>query len=175
MLEHKPNERARDRRARMSQAKQDFLHRLEETLMTARHNLAKTQQRYKRNFDARVRAKLKDIEPGSYVYREVPVHPEGVNPKLASPAEGPYRVIANKWPTIIIEDRGRAVRVNANRLVKAPMPLEAQSDTTESDSDTAPPQGESDHEAAHPLRESEVQSDMQDGDDRHSAPASDDS
>ena len=95
MLEHNPNERARDRRARLSQAKQDFLHRLEEVVVKAKSNLAKTQQRYKRNFDARVRARLKNIEPGSYVYREVPVHAEGVNPKLASPVEGTYRVIAN--------------------------------------------------------------------------------
>ena len=138
MLDHRINESARDRRARMSQAKQDFLHRLENALVKARSNLTKTQLRYKRNFDARIRARLKELEPGSYVYREVPVHPEGVNPKLASPVEGPYKVIANKWPTIIIGDRGRHIGVNANRLVKAPTPLEASPHTQEPSSDIVP-------------------------------------
>ena len=155
MLEHKSTERARDRRARMAQAKQDFLRRLESTLNTARKNLAKTQQRYKRNFDARVRARLKDIEPGSYVYREVPVHPEGVNPKLASPVDGPHRVIANEWPTIIIDDRGHSVRVNANRLVKAPVPPEAQPDESGIHPDHAQPQQGSETIDAHPREESD--------------------
>ena len=155
MLEHKSTERARDRRARMAQAKQDFLRRLESTLNTARKNLAKTQQRYKRNFDARVRARLKDIEPGSYVYREVPVHPEGVNPKLASPVDGPHRVIANEWPTIIIDDRGHSVQVNANRLVKAPVPLEAQPDESGIHPDHAQPQQGSETIDAHPREESD--------------------
>ena len=124
MLEHRPHEHARDRRARLSQAKLEFLHRLSDVMAKARTNLAKTQRRYKKNFDARIRARLKDLQPGSFVYREVPVHPEGVNPKLASPVDGPFRVIANDWPTIVIDDHGRAVRVNANRLVKAPTPID---------------------------------------------------
>ena len=127
MLDHRPNERARDRRARLSQAKQEFLNRLGKLMTKARSSLAKTQQRYKRNFDARVRARMMDIEPGSYVYREIPVHPEGVNPKLASQVEGPFRVLENSWPTIVIDDNGRARRVNANRLVKAPTPNELSS------------------------------------------------
>ena len=154
MLEHNPNESARDRRARLSQAKQDFLHRLEEMMVKARNNLAKTQRRYKRNFDARIRARLKDIEPGSYVYREVPVQPEGVNPKLAFPVEGPYRVIANEWPTIIIDDRGRAIRVNANRLVKAPTPIEASPEPSGSQDEHAQPQRGSETLDAHPQEES---------------------
>ena len=148
MLEHNPNERARDRRARMSIAKQEFLFRLGKLMSKARANLAKTQQRYKRNFDARVRARLMNLEPGSFVYREIPVHPEGVNPKLASQVEGPYRVIANEWPTIVIDDNGRALRVNANRLVKAPTPIESQSIEQAAEL-----------EDAHPTRGSEVEED----------------
>ena len=125
MLEHRPNEYARERRARMAQAKQDFLNRLRDVMAKAKKNLAKTQQRYKRNFDARVRARLKDLQPGSYVYREIPEHPEGVNPKLASPVKAPFRVLRNDGPTIVIEENGHAVRVNANRLVRAPTPAES--------------------------------------------------
>ena len=122
MFEHVPGGRTRDRRARVSQAKQDFLARLTEAITKARKNLLRTQQRYKKNFDARVRAKLRDIRPGAFVYREIPMHPEGVNPKLASPVDGPFEVIENHWPTIIVNIRGKPVRVNANRLVRAPTP-----------------------------------------------------
>ena len=146
MLDHRPTECARDRRARMSQAKQEFLYRLGKLMSKARGNLTKTQQRYKRNFDARVRARLRNLEPGSYVYREIPVHPEGVNPKLAQQVEGPYKVIENCWPTIIIDDNGRAVRVNANRLVQAPTPIELQSGEQVSEPESAPPRRESEED-----------------------------
>ena len=156
MLDHKPNERARDRRARMSQAKLEFLLRLREVLTKARDNLTKTQQRYKKNFDARIRARLQNLQPGSYVYREVPEHPEGVNPKLASPVEGPYQVLANEWPTVVIDVRGHPVRVNANRLVKAPQPIEDRSENTQEDATNAQPLRRSENGEAHPDRESET-------------------
>ena len=137
MFEHVPGERTRGRRARVSQAKQDFLARLTEAIAKARKNLLRTQQRYKKNFDARVRSKLKDIRPGAFVYREIPMHPEGVNPKLASPVDGPYEVLENHWPTIVIEVRGKPVRVNANRLVRAPTPRRDRRDTGDSLQDHA--------------------------------------
>ena len=122
MLDHVPGERPRARRARIAKAKEEFLLRLQEAIVKARSNLLRTQQRYKRNFDAKVRSKLKDIQPGAFVFREIPEHPEGVNPKLASPVDGPFEVLENHWPTIIIEVRGKPVRVNANRLTRAPTP-----------------------------------------------------
>ena len=132
MLEHVPHESARDRRARISYAKQEFLTKLRELVAKASQNLARTQARYKRNFDARIRQRLKDIQPGAFVYREIPVFPEGVNPKLAQPVDGPYRVISNRWPIIVIEVRGKPVTVNANRLVRAPSPQVDQQGSRES-------------------------------------------
>ena len=154
MLEHHSSERARDRRARMSQAKEEFLKRLGEVMAKARHNLEKTQLRYKRNFDARIRARLRNLHPGSFVYREIPVHPEGVNPKLASPVDGPHRVIANNWPTILIDDHGRAVRVNANRLTKAPTPPEYREDRQHGRSPPAPPTNARREQEPHATRHS---------------------
>ena len=125
MLEHVPHVSARERRARISRAKQEFLARLRDLVAKASQNLARTQQRYKRNFDSRIRERLRDIKPGAYVYREIPDHPEGVNPKLARQVDGPYLVLANRWPVIVIEVRGRPVTVNANRLVRAPTPRQS--------------------------------------------------
>ena len=122
LLEHRPVEYVGDRRIRVSQAKQAFLERLDHLVSKARRNLERTQARYKRNADARIRQRLGDLTPGDYVYREIPEHPQGVSPKLASPVEGPYKVLSTDGPTIVIEVRGHPVRVNANRLVRAPTP-----------------------------------------------------
>ena len=122
LLEHRPVEYVSDRRIRVSQAKQAFLERLDHLMSKARRNLERTQVRYKRNADARMRQRLRDLAPGDYVYREIPEHPRGVSPKLASPVEGPYKVLSTEGPTIVIEVGGHPVRVNANRLVRAPTP-----------------------------------------------------
>ena len=122
LLEHEPGSHPSDRRTQVSQAKLAFLERLASAIVKARSNLERTQMRYKRNFDARIRQRLANLKPGDYVYREVPEHPQGVNPKLASPVDGPYRVLSIDWPTIVVDVGGRPVRVNANRLVRAPTP-----------------------------------------------------
>ena len=88
----------------------------------ARRNLERTQVRYKRNADGRMRQGLRDLAPGDHVYREIPEHPQGVSPQLASPVEGPYKVLSTDGPTIVIEVGGHPVHVNANRLVRAPTP-----------------------------------------------------
>ena len=125
MLEHVPHEHARERRVRVSQAKQSFLAKLSGVMAKARDNLARTQRRYKKNIDVSICERLKDIRPGAFFYREVPVHPERVNPKLASPVDGPFEVLENHWPAIVFDVRGRSERVNANRLVRAPTPRQA--------------------------------------------------
>ena len=122
MREHFPQKILPKQSERISNAKKDFLQRFERLMQKARANLNRTQLRYKRNFDARVRARLRNLRAGSFVYREIAEHPAGVNPKLSSPVDGPFEVLSNEWPVIVINDNGRAVRVNANRLVRAPTP-----------------------------------------------------
>ena len=107
---------------RISSAKKEFLERFEKLMQKARANLSCTQARYKRNFDARIRSKLRSLEQGGFVYREIEKHPPGVNPKLVSPVNGPFEVKANEWTVIVLNDRGREIRVNTNRLVRAPTP-----------------------------------------------------
>ena len=59
-------------------------------MQKARANLSCTQARYKRNFDARIRSKLRNLKPGGFVYREIEKHPAGVNPKLVSYVNGAF-------------------------------------------------------------------------------------
>ena len=139
LLEHEPVSHPKDRRVQVSQVKQDFLERLASAIDKARRNLERSQERYKRNFDARIRQRLANLKPGDYVYREIPEHPQGVNPKLASPVDGPYRVLNVDWPTIVVDVDGHPVRVNANRLVRAPTPRSGSTLTRLQASDNAAP------------------------------------
>ena len=139
MLEHFPHDRARERRARISQAKLSFLAKLSRATAKAKDSLARTQRWFEMNFDARVRERLKDIKPGAFVYREVPIHPEGVNPKLASPVDGPFEVLENHWPTIVMDVNGRSVRVNINRLIRMKTPRQSHQGNGASTSVEAPP------------------------------------
>ena len=125
LLDHMPEESQRDRNARISVAKQAFLRQLASAMQKASRNLTQTQRRYKRNYDDRILPRLQDFREGDYVYREIPEHPVGVNPKLTSQVDGPFEVLRVQWPTVVINDGGRAIRVNANRLVRAPPPMPA--------------------------------------------------
>ena len=100
MLKHEPVTHPWDRRIQISQAKQAFLERLTLGIDGARSNPERAQAHYKRKFNARIRQRLASLKPGDYVYREILEHPQGVSPKLASPVDGPYRVLGTDWPTI---------------------------------------------------------------------------
>jgi len=52
--------------------KQDFLNRFASSIADARSTLLKSQERYKRDFDRRVRESNQRLEPGDYVYLDVP-------------------------------------------------------------------------------------------------------
>ena len=134
LLEHIPSDDPKDRRARTSAAKRAFLQQIAAGISKARGNLLQTQRRYKRNYDERILQRLRNLKPGDYVFREIPEHPIGVNPKLTSQVDGPYEVLRIDWPTVVINDGRRAVRVNANRLVHAPAPA-----PTSESSTTTPP------------------------------------
>ena len=140
LVDHNPPRNPRERRRRFSDAKQKFLLRLREAILKARSNLARTQRRYKKDFDRRVRQRLRNLQVGDFVYREIPDHPVGVNPKLTSQVDGPFQVLDIEWPTIIIDVNGREVRVNANRLTQAwyrPLPETPEPSEIVSDPETA--------------------------------------
>lgn len=119
LIDHEPSRRPQERRRQLAETKEKFLLRLHDAIKKANLTLSQTQRRYKRDYDRRVRRRLANLRVGDYVYREIPEHPAGVNPKLASPVDGPFEILDIQWPTIIISKDGRPIRVNASRVTKA--------------------------------------------------------
>ena len=103
-----------------------FLKRLEQALGKARSRLEATEQRYKRDFDRRVRRSSRKIAPGSWVYLDPRDGTTAPKNKLAPLAEGPHQVLANDDNTFVIQRGADVERVNADRVVPAPTPAHAQ-------------------------------------------------
>ena len=107
----KPSEEQRDH----------YIEQLEATLQKAYDHLLKTQQRYKRDFDKRVRSANRNIRPGDYVYLD-PTDGTTKGMKLGSHAFGPYRVLANDRRTFVIQRDDEVERVNSDHVTYAPLP-----------------------------------------------------
>ena len=71
-----------------------FFKTLDATIQKAYGSLRDTQARYKRDFDKRGRRVNARLKPGGYAYLN-PTDRARTSNKLASPAVGPYRVLAN--------------------------------------------------------------------------------
>ena len=102
-------------------ARDDYIQRLEQALSKAKASLQRTQARYKRNFDARLRRR-RAITPEDAVYLDV--HDgAGKRPKLQHETEGPFRVLKVSQRTATIQ-RGKAVEVvSLDRVTPAPRHL----------------------------------------------------
>ena len=99
----------------------DYVQRLESAIGKAKVSLKKTQERYKKDFDARVRRR-RPICVGDAVYLDV--H-DGLDkrPKLSHEAEGPYRVLAAKQRTATIQRGNVTEVVSLDRVTPAPKHL----------------------------------------------------
>jgi Integrase core domain len=84
-------------------AKLRFLQHIKELCPVARQRLADAQARYKRNFDNSIREKNMDLVPGEWVFLKREVHREEDSPKLASQADGPFRVVETTGHTLVIQ------------------------------------------------------------------------
>ena len=102
-------------------AKADFIRRIENAIANAGENLRRVQERYKADFDSRVRRVNAKIAPGDYVYVDVTDGSRKLA-KLETPAKGPYRVVSNDTRTMVIDRDGVIERVSADRVVYAPPP-----------------------------------------------------
>ena len=98
-----------------------------------RERLKAAQDRYKRNYDKRLRRDIEDINPGDQVYLSVERREEKESRhKLAAIAEGPFKVKDVNKPakTVVIEYPDRSVEnVSRSRVVLAPrgnLPKEVQ-------------------------------------------------
>ena len=107
----KPSEEQRDH----------YIEQLEATLQKAYDRLLKTQQRYKRDFDKRVRSANRNIRPSDYVYLD-PTDGTKKSTKLGNHAFGPYRVLPNDCRTFVIQCDDEVERVNSDRVTYVPPP-----------------------------------------------------
>ena len=112
--DHRPQSRARPVRAQ----KNDYVRRLHVALQKATLSLARTQARYKRNFDKGIRA-TRRITTDDHVFLDT--HDGAAKrPKLTHNISGPYRVLGHDSNTITIQ-RGEVVeRVSRDRVTLAP-------------------------------------------------------
>ena len=101
-----------------------FLRTLDDTIQKAYRSLRRAQARYKRDFDKRVRRINAHLKPINNVYQD-PTDGAKTSNKLASPAVGPYGVLANDKRTITIDRDGVTERVSADHRVYAPPPTDA--------------------------------------------------
>ena len=102
----------------------EFLETLDATIQKAYESLRRTQARYKSDFDKRVRRINARLKRGDYVYMNFTDRARTSN-RLASPAVGPYRVLASDQRTITIDRDGVTQRVSADHCVYAPPPANA--------------------------------------------------
>ena len=109
-------------RARPTQQQQnDYVKRLDDSILHAYTRLLATQARYKRDFDKRIRTIRQRIKRGDYVYLD-PTNGQSKTGKLRSPALGPYRVLRKDDRTYVIDRDGATERINADRVTYAPPP-----------------------------------------------------
>ena len=89
----------------------DYVERLETTVTKARANLSAAQERYKRDFEKRIKHKLTQIEAGDWVSVD-PVQRTGPTNKLTPTAVGPYRILSTGRGAVVIKRKDRVERIN---------------------------------------------------------------
>ncbi len=118
-LKHQP------RQARgHAQEKQHWKQWLQKALTETRERLRKAQERYKKNYDERLRRQSETIKPEDFIYLRVERRDENeTRHKLAAVAEGPFKVISSTRHTVVIERPDQTVeRVSRDRVTLAPRP-----------------------------------------------------
>ena len=117
------------------QEKTKFSQRLKLLMKKADARLDKSQARYKRDFDPRVRQFNTRLKPGDLVFvkRETATESEERNRaargaaiglhKLRSKGTGTYKVVAVTTSTVTIMRDGLADKVSKDRVVRAPYPI----------------------------------------------------
>ena len=107
-----------------NQVRRRFLNRLKALVATATKNLATSQARYKRNFDAHIKPKRFTLKPGALVYirREQARKGEPDN-KLKQKALGPYEVTLNipENHVVMVKRDGKDIPVSYDRIVVVPL------------------------------------------------------
>ena len=94
---------------------------LQRILPTATAELAKAQDRYKRNYDRRIRPQKTDYAVNDYVFvRKDHTNVKESRHKLAATVTGPYRITDVDDHTVVIEDGDSRERISRDRVTAAP-------------------------------------------------------
>ena len=97
---------------------------LDDVIQTAYSRLMRTQQRYKRDCDRRIKKIQRNIREGDYVYID-PTDGMSKTGKLESPALGPFRILKNDGRTVIIQRNQEVERINGDSITYALPPENA--------------------------------------------------
>ena len=143
---------ARRRSTPDANARDDFRQRLDLSIQKAYKSLQRTQARYKRDFDKRVRRVKSRIRAGDFIFLD---STDGATKpgKLQSPAEGPYKVLRQDKRTLTIDRNGVTECVSADRCVFSPPPIRARTNAAEP---ATGPTTENSNAEAHPRALNEV-------------------
>ena len=98
-----------------------FADRLRASIEQARATLQRTQGRYKRDFDKRIRRIRDKPRTGGWVFLD-PNDGAHKRPKLQHAVEGPYKVLEAAPRTVVIQRGAFVERVGTDRVTPAPAP-----------------------------------------------------
>jgi transposase InsO family protein len=99
-----------------------LLSRVSKLMEAAREINSLRMQRYKRVYDAKVRARVQ-IYPGESVLVKTFLWEPGRSPKLSFPVAGPYPVVNVDGPQVVLKTREGDQRVHLERVIRCPMDL----------------------------------------------------
>lgn len=98
--------------------KEDWSSRIHKLVVDTQHRLDESQQRMKRNFDARLRRRTKHVQVGDTIVlkREKSSDSEPGRHKLSPTTRGPFTVTKVKTHTVVIEREGIPEEVSMDRI-----------------------------------------------------------
>ena len=124
-----------------------WLQRIGQLVSTAKKRLLSATKRTKANYDRGRRARTKAFAAGDYAYVRLDKSnaPDGERHKLASVAEGPFRIVSTDGKTAVLQRDRERERINIDRLELAPKPQGRTNNTSKSTPGAGEREGEEGH------------------------------
>lgn len=129
-----------------SQFQSKFQTTLRALMDTARKNMSIAQDRYKRDFDKRLRRPIQKLVVGNYVFVRKEYGSGERRTKLSPIVDGPFQVASLDSNTVTVLRNGEEEKLSRDRVVQSPTPIAAREAAirTQSENAHAGTQGDSD-------------------------------
>ena len=114
-LERMPDGMTPDPSQSVAEAKDAFLESVKAFLPQVRDSIAKTQARFKRDYDQKVRPRRGSVTSGGWVFMRNHARKHKLDPKVT----GPYEVLETDGRTYLIDQDGLPYRVSGDHVVPA--------------------------------------------------------